>query len=478
MLPVTPAPAAHAADHAPDPAKNPGNYIYSWFIDRGFTPAAAAGIVGNLKQESNFNPLSNQSGGPGRGLAQWSEGQRWDSLVSWANSQGLNPNHMDTQLQFIVREMRGYGWLDTYRKITDPAQAASFFMNEYERPDPARANEAGRIATAQRWASSDMGNIDVSRGFADPAGSFDYAARESGGSGGSVTQDKLDPQQLAAQAGWEYSFLKTQPELWDLFQQAIKHGWSPERFAAAAKDTDWYKNHSASIRAYQVAKSTDHATWLQDRHDMIENIMDQAGSMGASLNHKQATRLAESAMMFGWQPGDANLNNVLADHIHRVQGSFVGQAGNIEDALAGYANSMGVNVSRDWVKKAVVGISNGDWDQQRAEDHIRRMAMSAFPSFRDDLRDNPTMTMADIASPYLNSYATILEKNPAEVNLMTPAIRQALTMRDGKGKATAQSLWDFETSLRKDPEWAKTKNGTESILSGVQGVLRDFGFGW
>ena len=52
---------------------------YEFFVSKGLTNFQAAGIVGNLIQESNVDPGAVQSGGPGRGIAQWSAGGRWDT---------------------------------------------------------------------------------------------------------------------------------------------------------------------------------------------------------------------------------------------------------------------------------------------------------------------------------------------------------------------------------------------------------------
>src|SRR5438552_11911679 len=66
---------------------------YVFFVGKGLKNFQAAGIVGNLDQESGVNPSSVQSGGPGRGIAQWSVGGRWDTstndnLVAYAASHG------------------------------------------------------------------------------------------------------------------------------------------------------------------------------------------------------------------------------------------------------------------------------------------------------------------------------------------------------------------------------------------------------
>ena len=51
----------------------------NYFVGKGLTNFQSAGIVGNLDQESGVNPSSVQAGGPGRGIAQWSVGGRWDT---------------------------------------------------------------------------------------------------------------------------------------------------------------------------------------------------------------------------------------------------------------------------------------------------------------------------------------------------------------------------------------------------------------
>src|SRR5262249_41492452 len=67
---------------------------YDFFVGKGLTNFQAAGIVGNLDQESGVDPASVQyGGGPGRGIAQWSVGGRWDTsandnVLAYAASKG------------------------------------------------------------------------------------------------------------------------------------------------------------------------------------------------------------------------------------------------------------------------------------------------------------------------------------------------------------------------------------------------------
>ncbi len=124
------------------PSVSPGNQaqlVWDILIAEGFSAEATAGILGNLQQESNIDPTTVQNGGPGRGLAQWSQGGRWDnganSLLAFAGARGLDPWDAVTQTRFMLFEMEaGWGGFDIgrYKKMTDVLDATVYFHDEFE----------------------------------------------------------------------------------------------------------------------------------------------------------------------------------------------------------------------------------------------------------------------------------------------------------------------------------------------------------
>jgi murein DD-endopeptidase MepM/ murein hydrolase activator NlpD len=81
---------------------------WNFFKQKGFSDEATAGVLGNLQQESGIDPTKKQyGGGPGRGLAQWEEGGRWNSLTKWADGQGLDKWSMEAQLGYLWEELNG-----------------------------------------------------------------------------------------------------------------------------------------------------------------------------------------------------------------------------------------------------------------------------------------------------------------------------------------------------------------------------------
>jgi uncharacterized protein (TIGR03382 family) len=124
---------------------------FDFFIAKGLTPFQAAGIVGNLDQESGVDPtIAQYGGGPGRGIAQWSVGGRWDTdlddNVHWyAGTKGESATSLDLQLDFIWYELTniGYGY-NALKATTNVTDATLAFMSDYE--------ICGTCASSQRIA--------------------------------------------------------------------------------------------------------------------------------------------------------------------------------------------------------------------------------------------------------------------------------------------------------------------------------------
>jgi LysM repeat protein len=124
----------------------PANYaaIVSFLTAHGYTGIAAAGIAGNIYQESMGNPESAGSGGGG--------------LIGWTPlPSGFvtgNPSaDLQTQLNALLTYNQQWSqFIPALNAATSAAQAADIFMNDFERPGiPAAGN---REAAAQAVAAA------------------------------------------------------------------------------------------------------------------------------------------------------------------------------------------------------------------------------------------------------------------------------------------------------------------------------------
>lgn len=125
-------------------------YIQQKLMSMGFTATAAAGVVGNLVQESGLRTDAIGDNGTSGGLAQW-HNERLDALKHFAAARGKDWTDLDTQIEFLAEEMRT-SYADTYAKMQSaelPEIAGQIMTDEYEIPDPASANYSQRRANAR-----------------------------------------------------------------------------------------------------------------------------------------------------------------------------------------------------------------------------------------------------------------------------------------------------------------------------------------
>lgn len=136
--------------------------IYDFFAGKGLSSCGIYGLMGNLRDESGFNPRNLQNSyenkigytddtytdavdsgryhnfardAAGYGLAQWTYRSRKQALLDFARSKGKSIGDMDMQLEFMYQELQGY------KKVFAALQAASsireasdIVLTQYEKP--------------------------------------------------------------------------------------------------------------------------------------------------------------------------------------------------------------------------------------------------------------------------------------------------------------------------------------------------------
>jgi hypothetical protein len=164
----SPSDAPEAVGHSASALNANDETAFDFFVSKGLAGFQAAGIVGNLDQESNDDPTAVQSGGPGRGIAQWSVGGRWDTdtndnVVSYASKEGESSTSLQLQLEFIWYELTtflGYG-LAALKASTNVTDATIAFETDFE--GCGECDQSNRISYAEAALAA--------------YGSFPYAAQ-------------------------------------------------------------------------------------------------------------------------------------------------------------------------------------------------------------------------------------------------------------------------------------------------------------
>lgn len=286
-------------------------------------------------------------------------------------------------------------------------------------------------------------------------------------------QPVINPQQLAEQYGWAYSFLTSIPELNTLFKEAVGQSWDATRFQAAITASKWYQSNSESMRNAQTQKVIDPATYGQQVASEKANILANASAMGASISDALASTIATQQITYGWNADQ--VNQALSKYVKLNQsGSFGGQAGQNAMALNELAYNNGVSIPPATMQNLLQNVAANKTSMEDLQGYVRKIAASKFPALEKQIAAGENVS--SLAAPYSSAMQNTLEVGPGSANLDNPLIQRALNGLDSTGQPTGMNVTDFQKLLRAQPQWAQTQNAQNATMAAAHQVLSSFGF--
>lgn len=155
---------------------------------------------------------------------------------------------------------------------------------------------------------------------------------------------------------------------------------------------------------------------------------------------------------------------VTAEGIKNVGGALGSNYRTI-NALAG---NYGIQLDKAALRTLVldsVSAKNGLENVQTKINNLAKVKYRALTPYLDQ-----GLTVKDIANEYVSRKAQLLELNPNAIRIdVDPDIQGALT-----GESLVP-LYQFEKSLRKNPQWQYTNNAREEASNYALTILQDFG---
>jgi hypothetical protein len=287
------------------------------------------------------------------------------------------------------------------------------------------------------------------------------------------TTTSLSPEELASSYGWAYGFLNSNPELKGLFDDAVGDSWSPDKFQAKLRNTEWWKKNSSTMRKAAMEKQTDPATYNAKLAASRVQIQQLAAQMGAAIPPSKLNKIVEQTIMLGLD--EAGLRNVLGSYItFQNNGSTLnGMAGQYEHMINQFAYTQGVKLDKQTVKNQAQLIGKGLATEEDFKNQIVNQAISLYPGYAAQLQAG--QTMMDIASPYIQTMADDLDLPVTSINLTDPMIKRALNGTNAQGKPVGMDQVTFQSQLRNDPRWGQTKKAQDGTMKVGLKVLQDMG---
>lgn len=307
-------------------------------------------------------------------------------------------------------------------------------------------------------------------------GSSATVKNSGGGSSGGGSAGLAKTRSETAEAyGFVESLFNSVPELKKLFDKAVKGGWTADKFQAALRDTKWWKTKPESARKFLITQYGDPATAKQQLAQQRVKIKQMAAALGITVDSKLSKKLDDwtmKSLMNGWT--DGQMRDELGKFVTFGDDHWGGEGGEAIEKMKTYAYQMGVAFNGKWFADRARLVVRGMKSQQDVEDEIRRASKTVFSQWSKQI--DAGQTVADIASPYMQSMAQILELPAGSINLFDPTIKKALQAKDKTtGANMVKPIWQFENELRSDSRWKSTQNAQNSMMQIAHQVLADFG---
>jgi hypothetical protein len=208
---------------------------------------------------------------------------------------------------------------------------------------------------------------------------------------------------------------------------------------------------------------------LKNKREAVKLL---ATELGVNLTQEQI-----NAIGYEYASGNVDATTIRSRIAKQGQIDFkLGEAAKTLEGLKKQAADYGVSYNDSWYTKSAQDILRGVIDNDTLTTQFKENAKSRFPTLVKQI--DAGYTVQQIASPYVNSMASILELDPYAINVNDNYIQQALTGLDAEGQPTTKPLWQFERDLRKDPRWSYTKNAQETAMSTTRKILQDFGLAY
>jgi hypothetical protein len=276
--------------------------------------------------------------------------------------------------------------------------------------------------------------------------------------------------ETAASYGISEALLAAYPELRGVYE-LFKANKTGEALEALFK-TNYYRNSSSTVKAREKQKLEQPAVYA----DSVQKYKIAAQKRLVSSGIRIDTGTFDSLVNDAYAKG---LDDNQLDQAILTSGKITGFGGNIlgdTTSLKTYANSFGVSKllnDKYWTSKQQ-GLFAGTITQEDIEQEIRNLSASAFPAYADGIAKN--ISVASQASNVIQTVATFLELDPDTIDFDNPTVRKITQYVDpATQKPAIMPQWMVERTVKSDPAWGLTKNGTKAIDDITYKAFSDMG---
>ena len=315
----------------------------------------------------------------------------------------------------------------------------------------------------------------------------------------------LTQEDFLSRYGTTLAFVNSDPSLQELFNKASKGNWNGPRFQTELKNTAWAAKYTANAQAVELSRTQSPSTYADSYNRMRKLIAQTAVAMGESIRPQDIGNELVPAKPGIWTAADVpqdNNNSItiwalqhigdkdfdanLKNHIATIGQINLqlpgGQAGGDIMKLKSYAAQMGLSNmtlagGANYFTDAAQSILLGKSTYETWQGALLQQAKDKYKAFAPSL--DAGQSVQSLAAPYINTLANLLEIPAGQIDIGSTTgygkmVNDALTGIDPANQKPI-ALYDFERQVKARPEWGQTNNARDTIMGGVNSLLKSFG---
>jgi hypothetical protein len=264
------------------------------------------------------------------------------------------------------------------------------------------------------------------------------------------------PEQIAEEFP-SFAALAAIPEVRDLLMKAADGDWSSDRFTTALHETSWWKSTSEAARKADTLHLVDQQTWNLEIKEMERRIMAIQHQEGIGSDPQTVGAFAVMFHREGWSD-DQVRSWLVSNEATYSKGGLTGAIDAAAQDIRKIASDYGLPVSDAWAREKGKAIRAGVNTIDGIKASFANQAKVTYQHLAPQLDQG--FTIRDIAEPYLQSAAQLLEMSPSAMNLSDPRWSRALNAQGADGKTQLMSMGDWQKTIMSEGSygWDRTNN--------------------
>jgi hypothetical protein len=150
---------------------------------------------------------------------------------------------------------------------------------------------------------------------------------------------------------------------------------------------------------------------------------------------------------------------------------FGGKVGDTVSILSKYSADMGIFKSASEIASNSVDVISGKARQEDLLERYRKDAQALYANFAPRLAQDASLTVRDLANPYIQMMADTFEEVSDNIKLTDDTIQRAINSAGG-----IMNLGEFRKTLRMDSRYGKTSGAKREAANLAMSMIRSMGF--